>query len=157
MQTRFSGAYDYKLDDRGRVPIPPAFRAALKEACYLGAGADDCLHLYSGEEFDRQAALFDALPEGDPVAEDARRDFYANFWPTEIDSQGRINLPDDLAARAGITKDAREIKVVGVGRRIEIWNAAVYAAREAERKRARAQVAASGFSAGRPPQPQGGA
>lgn len=155
---RFSGAYDYTLDDRGRVPIPPPFRTALKDGLYLGAGADECLHIYPEQEFERQAAIFDALPEGDPLAEDARRDFFANFWPAQIDSQGRINLPDDLAQRAGISRDAktRDLKVVGVGRRIEIWSKAIYDAREAERKRARAQLAASGFAPARPT-PQGGA
>jgi MraZ protein len=158
MQTRFSGAYDYTLDDRGRVPIPPAFRDALKPGCYIGAGADQCLHIYTLDEFDRQAAIFDALPEGDPRAEDARRDFYANFWPVPIDGQGRINLRDDLAARAGIGHDARDVKVVGVGRRIEIWNAHTYAQREAERKRARADLAAAGFAPpARPQSPAGGA
>ncbi len=156
MQTRFSGAYDYTLDDRGRVPIPPAFRDALKAGGYIGAGADQCLHVYTLEEFERQAAIFDSLPEGDPLAEDARRDFYANFWPTQLDGQGRINLRDDLASRAGISQDARDVKVVGVGRRIEIWNSAVYAAREAERKRARAEIAAAGYAAAQPT-PSGGA
>ncbi|GIW15995.1 MAG: cell division/cell wall cluster transcriptional repressor MraZ [Dehalococcoidia bacterium] len=147
MLTRFSGAYDYTLDDRGRVPIPPAFRDALKAGAYIGAGADECIHVYTLEEFERQAAIFDALPEGDPIAEDARRDFYSTFWPVQLDGQGRVNLRDDLAARAGISQSAREVKVVGVGRRIEIWNAAAYEEREASRKRARAEIAASGFAA----------
>ncbi|WP_322794843.1 hypothetical protein [Tepidiforma sp.] len=150
MLARFSGAYDYTLDDRGRVPIPPAFRDALKAGGYIGAAADDCLHLYTLEEFDRQAEIFDSLPEGDPAVEDARRDFYANFWPTQIDAQGRLNLREDLAQRARISKEAREIKVVGVGRRIEIWNARVYEEREAARKEARARLAASGYTVGAP-------
>jgi MraZ protein len=155
---RFLGAYDYTLDDRGRVPMPPPFRPALKGNLYITAGTDECIHVYPEEEFERQAAIYDALPEGDQVVDNARRDFFGSFKIAELDGQGRINVPVELAERAGIGRDAtgRDVKVVGVSRRIEIWSKAVYDAREDERKRARAQLAASGFAPARSPA-QGGA
>lgn len=145
---RFSGHVPYTVDDRGRVPIPPQFRDAFKAGGYIGAAPDGCLLLYTNEEFERQAAIIDALPDGDPVAEEARRDFYANFWPIQLDSQGRISLRDDLAARAGIRRSspgtgddaASRVTVAGVGRRVEIWNTETWIQREAARKEARQLV-----------------
>lgn len=142
---QFVGTFDYVLDERKRVPIPPAYRAAFEAGGFISTGSDPCLVLHTPESLQRAAAIIEAIPEESAEGEDARRDFYGNIWPIQRDLQGRVTLRDDLCEYAGIgvreDSTSREVTVVGVGRRMEIWDRATYAAREGARKAARRAVA----------------
>jgi MraZ protein len=131
---RFVGTFDYVLDDRNRVPIPPAYRGAFDEGGYIATGTDRCLVLHTLESFNRASEIIEAIPEETPEGEDARRDFYGKVWPLQKDAQGRVTIREDLARFAGLTKD---VKVVGVGRRMEVWDSATFDAREEARQAAR--------------------
>jgi len=132
---RFVGTFDYLLDDRNRVPIPPVYRGAFDEGGYLATGTEQCLVIHTLESFARASELIEAIPEETQEGEDARRDFYGKVWPLQKDAQGRILIKDELLRFAALVK---EVKVVGVGRRMEIWDAAAFDARESERQLARA-------------------
>jgi MraZ protein len=43
----FYGEFDYKIDDKGRIPIPPRFRNALKDGVVLAPGAEKCITDYT--------------------------------------------------------------------------------------------------------------
>lgn len=131
---RFVGTFDYVLDDRNRVPIPPAYRSAFDQGGYIATGTDPCLVLHTLESFARASEIIEAIPEETKEGEDARRDFYGKVWPLQKDAQGRVTIREDLARFAGLTK---EVKVVGVGRRMEVWDAATYDSREPDRQEAR--------------------
>jgi MraZ protein len=131
---QFVGTFDYQLDDRKRVPIPPAYRGAFEAGGFLSTSTDPCLVLHTPDSFNRAAEIIEAIPEETEEGENARRDFYGNIWAVQKDGQGRLTLRDELIEHAGLTKD---ITVVGTGRRMEIWDKAAYQAREAERKAAR--------------------
>jgi MraZ protein len=131
---RFVGTFDYALDDRNRVPIPPAYRSAFEEGGYLATGTEKCLVIHTPDSFTRAAELIEAIPEETQEGEDARRDFYGKVWPLQKDGQGRILIKEELLKFAGLVK---EVKVVGVGRRLEVWDSAAYDARESDRQAAR--------------------
>jgi MraZ protein len=130
----FVGMYDYQLDDRGRIPIPPVYRAAFKDGGFVATSPDGCLALHTPDSFERAAAVLDALPEESSDGEDARRDFFANAFPVQPDTQGRIGLTERLLNHATLKK---EVRVVGVGRRLEIWDRALWEAGEARRQAVR--------------------
>jgi MraZ protein len=130
----FVGTFDYQLDDRNRIPIPPAYRAAFKDGGFLATGTDAYLVLHTPVSFEQAAAVFESLPEESDDGEDARRDFYANAFPVSPDGQGRVVLIERLIGHAGLKK---EIRIVGVGRRMEIWDRETWEAREAQRKAVR--------------------
>jgi MraZ protein len=130
----FVGSYDYQLDDRGRIPIPPVYRAAFKDGGFVATSPDGCLALHTPESFERTAAVLNTLPEESTDGEDARRDFFANAFQVQPDGQGRIALSDRLLNHAGLKKDVR---VVGVGRRLEIWDRATWEAGDAQRQAVR--------------------
>ena len=46
----FYGEFDYKIDDKGRVPIPPRFRSALKDGVVLAPGVEKCITAYTLSE-----------------------------------------------------------------------------------------------------------
>lgn len=130
----FVGKYDYQMDDRNRVPIPPAYRAAFKEGGYVTRGTGSWLVLHTEESLQKAAEVVAALPRESDYGENVRRDLFANTWPVSPDGQGRILLDRELIEHAGLRK---EVKVVGTGERMEIWDRAAWEAGEDERQQAR--------------------
>ncbi len=145
----FVGKVDYQLDDRKRIPIPPAYRGAFDAGGYLGTGNDPCIVLHTPESFQKTAEIIEAIPAETQEGDDARRDFYGNVWLAQKDAQGRITLRDDFIEHAGLSRD---VLVIGVGDKLEIWDRGTYLAREAEqrenRRRATARRAQPGAGEG---------
>lgn len=135
----FVGRVEYQLDDRKRVPIPPVYRGSFDAGGYLSTGNDPCIVLHTPESFARTAAIIEEIPAETKEGDDARRDFYGNVWPAQKDQQGRITLRDDFITHAGISRD---VLVVGVGEKLEIWDRATYAAREEEQRENRRRATA---------------
>lgn len=114
----------HTLDDKGRVFVPKRFQDELSRAedgtrvAYLARGPDACLYLYS--EFGFQRALGE-LTTRVFTGEDVRavkRIFFANTQRVELDSSGRILIPERLREGASLGKD---VVMVGVGEWAEIW------------------------------------
>ena len=51
----FYGEFDYKLDDKGRVAVPPRFRDELKDGLVLSPGPEKCLTAYTLKEWKKIA------------------------------------------------------------------------------------------------------
>lgn len=134
---RFVGKHDYQMDDRNRIPIPPSYRAAFKEGVYVAQGTGSFLVLHTEDSLEEASAFIEQFPPESDFGENVRRDMFANAWFVTPDGQGRIVLDRELVEHAGLKK---EVVVVGVGRRMEIWDRAAWIAGEAERKEARRQA-----------------
>lgn len=130
----FVGQHDYQMDDRNRVPIPPNYRAAFKEGGYVSRGTGKFLVVHTEESLQQAAQVIAAVPSGSDFGENVRRDLFANTWPVNPDGQGRILLERVLIDYAGLRK---EVKVVGNGDKMEIWDRAEWEAGELERQEAR--------------------
>ncbi len=119
----FYGEFDYKIDEKGRVPVPPRFRNALKDGVMLVAGADRCITAYTLPEWKK---ISDALTGSGLVRSKMRvlsRAIFGTAFPTRIDGQGRIAIPAPLRDHAQIEDD---VVVVGVNTYLEIWNQALW-------------------------------
>lgn len=115
----FIGEYTHAIDSKGRLQVPKKFRAELKEAV-VSRGLDGCLFLHPKkrwEEFERELI---ELPLTKRDARSFARHMFAGAMEVAVDSVGRILLPQNLRDYAGIKKDAA---VIGVGNRVEIWDA----------------------------------
>jgi MraZ protein len=145
MQAYFVGTEDYQLDDRNRIPIPPMYRAAFEQGGYINRGQAPCLQLFTPESFATAAELYMAIPAETEEGDDARRAFFGSTRGIQKDSQGRLTLKDEFLSYAGITKD---VVVVGVGDKLEIWDRDTYHGRgprsEENRSRAAARQQAKG-------------
>jgi MraZ protein len=124
----FLGRFTYNVDQKGRLAVPARFRESLSGTVILTRGIDPCLVLYPLESWAPLAAKVDALPLADPDARAFRRLMYAEAANLELDRQGRILLPPELRAWAGIE---REAVIVGVNTSIEIWSQAGWQAQQA--------------------------
>lgn len=121
-----TGQYQHTIDAKGRLFIPSKFREELGETFYVTMGMDSCLSVYSDASWARFTEKFESLPY---TKTKAMRPLFANAAKCEPDAQGRILLPQKLRIYAGLEKD---VVVIGVSNRAEIWNAERWAALEAE-------------------------
>lgn len=123
------GTHQYQLDDKGRIPLPVRLREAFAGGGMFTLGVDRCVWAFPAEEFDRRAAEFHALPISDESARAMARLFFANSEELSMDKTGRMPIPSRLREKAGI---GREVVVVGVHDRLEIWDRAEWQRLEAE-------------------------
>ena len=115
------GEYSYAIDDKGRLNFPPKFREAMGGTFIVTRWLDDCLVAFPEDEWERISAL---LSEKSMVkSRDVQRFLYATAVEASPDKQGRISVPADLRAYAGL---GRELAVIGAGSRAEIWDASAW-------------------------------
>lgn len=116
------GEYAHTIDAKGRVFIPARLREDLGEHFILSKGLDNCLFVYSEAEWGALEARIRALPLS--KARQLQRFFFSGASDVEADKQGRIVLPQNLRAYAGLERDAT---IIGASTRVEIWDAARWA------------------------------
>jgi MraZ protein len=116
----FKGTYQHRIDPKGRLPIPAAFRRALGEvASVVVTLLDQCLAVYPAGEWARLEAQLAALPAFSRQVKALTRLLTSRAVDCEIDVQGRILLPLALRQAAGLERDAA---VIGVLNRFEVWS-----------------------------------
>ncbi len=129
-----TGTYRRSVDEKQRIAIPKKLRTAFKkqdsasdsadsadQSLYIAPGTDRSLAIYTEWSF---SILAKKLQAGSPTGQDHRafsRMFFARIQRAETDAQGRIRLEPELYALAGL---GSEVVLVGVGDRVEIWDAA---------------------------------
>lgn len=115
----FMSEYNHTLDAKGRLIIPSKFREALGEEFVVSKGMDGCLFVYANDDWNAFEQKLTSLPLINKDARQFARFFLAGAAQVEVDKQGRILLPAGLRDFAGLDK---EVVLVGVGSRIEIWS-----------------------------------
>src|SRR3954469_10224657 len=99
-----TGTFQRAVDEKFRVAIPKQLRDRLEKSprgvLYVAPGTDGYLSLYGEETFQR---LAERLNQVSPTAQDVRafsRLFFAQAQAIELDGQGRIRIPPELAQLA---------------------------------------------------------
>lgn len=139
---RVTGTYEHSIDAKGRLFIPAKLREELGVTFYLAMGVDDCLAIYPQSTWDKFTEKFASLPMSQSAM---MRPLFANASKCELDSQGRIVVPQKLRKYANLEK---ETVIIGVNDRAEIWAADAWRAREEEEmtpEKMRACLEALGF------------
>lgn len=113
------GEYQYSLDDKGRVIVPLKYRDQLGTHFILTKGLDDCLFIYSDEDWCVFEQKLKSLPLTNVNARKFVRFFLAGAVECTPDKQGRILIPPHLRVYSEIEKD---IVFIGMGNRIEVWS-----------------------------------
>jgi MraZ protein len=112
------GEYSHTIDNKGRLIFPAKFRDTLGEKFIATKGLDNCLFVYTQEEWAILENKLKQLPLAKPEARAFVRFFFAGAAELEADKQGRVLLPTNLREYARLDKD---VIVIGVSSRIEIW------------------------------------
>jgi len=141
---RFLGSHQNKLDAKGRASVPAQFRAVLREVGDAnGTGIQlvlrpshfhPCIEAWPSGEFETLATPLEHYSPLSKEHEDLAASIYGDAYPVEADKEGRILIPDHLAAHAGVSE---AVVFMGMGTTFQIWEPAA-----AERRRAEARARA---------------
>ncbi|QUH32099.1 division/cell wall cluster transcriptional repressor MraZ [Vallitalea guaymasensis] len=115
----FIGEYKHSIDDKGRLIVPAKFRALLGETFYLTKGFDNCLMVYTEEEWNKFIEKLNNNPMKKKDARRIQRFFIASANECNLDKQGRILIPSHLREYSVLEK---EVILIGVSNRVEIWS-----------------------------------
>lgn len=115
----FKGEYNHSVDAKGRIIMPAKFREILGDEFVVTKGLDGCLFVYPNEEWQNIENKFREIPLTTKDARKFSRFFFAGAADCEVDKQGRALIPGVLREYAGLQK---EVVLVGVLNRIEIWS-----------------------------------
>lgn len=114
------GEFTHSIDDKNRVSLPSKFRNLMGKKIVVTPGLDQCLFAFTEKEWGRIATK---LSENSSMLSADMRGFtrfmFGGAVEMEVDSIGRILLPDFLRERAGLKS---KVVLIGVQNRIEIWN-----------------------------------
>ena len=119
----FMSEYSHTIDAKGMLIIPSKFRETLGDEFVVSKGMDGCLFVYANADWNAFEQKLTSLPLTNKQARQFARFFLAGAASVELDKQGRILLPASLREFAGLDKD---VVLVGVGSRIEIWSKEKY-------------------------------
>jgi MraZ protein len=134
----FRGISSINLDDKGRIAIPTKYREELQECCERQMvvtvavnerciGEHGCLWLYPLPEWEKLEETIKKLPTLNKTAVKLKRFLIGNASECEMDSQGRLLLPEKLRKFADMDK---KLILVGQLEKFEIWNEASWDAKE---------------------------
>jgi MraZ protein len=119
MSLGFLGEYQHALDAKGRVILPAEFREPLANGAVLTKVLDGCLGVYSREGFEEMAERVRDSARRGAMERRAARSWFSAARPFTPDKQGRVAIPQTLREYAGLERD---VMVLGVDNRIELWN-----------------------------------
>jgi MraZ protein len=123
----FTSEYECKLDAKGRLVLPAKIKASLPETSagelVVRRGFEPCLVVYPFTEYKKIYSRIASLNEFNEEYRKLQRNFFRGNTQVELDNNGRFLIPKTMLRFAGLDKD---VIVVGMGNRIEIWNPETY-------------------------------
>ena len=116
----FRGHFDYSLDAKKRLNVPPKFRASFSVGVVLAKALEPCVAIWTPDGFEHWTESF--LSRLGPLSPERRkltRFFAGSSFDAELDSAGRVTLNQALLDHASISK---EVVVVGNLDHLEVWD-----------------------------------
>ncbi|MBO45492.1 MAG: cell division/cell wall cluster transcriptional repressor MraZ [Planctomycetes bacterium] len=152
LMTSFTGQSDHKLDTKGRLFVPRRLIDSVEEHSgrnhfVLTIGEDPCLYLFTLAGFEEHLAQLRELVQGKADFSKIMRGVAGLSSKQDIDSQGRILLPEKMRAHVGLEKS---VVVIGVFDHIEIWDEDLWNDRAKGSEQAYLDTAAIFFRGGPP-------
>ena len=128
----FLSTYINRVDRKGRVSVPAAFRAALGVQAFQGvvvfrSPVHACLEGFDGAKMDDLAARLDRFDLFSAEQDDLATAIFGDAHPLSFDGDGRVTLSPDLIAHAGIDD---QVAFVGLGRKFQLWEPSALSARQ---------------------------
>ncbi|HEU5206231.1 MAG TPA: division/cell wall cluster transcriptional repressor MraZ [Gaiellaceae bacterium] len=120
----FYGTHEHTIDDKNRLTLPAKFRDGLGGDVVLVRGIDGTIDVHPRKSWESSVERITALDSLTREAREMKRFVFAGAAVADVDKQGRVVVPPDLARHAGIGKD---VAVVGVHDHIEIWDRSQWA------------------------------
>ncbi len=125
----FLGTFSPRLDDKNRLILPAKFRPAFESGIVMTRGQERCVFAFPRAEFERLVSDVTSAPLTNRDARDYSRMLLSGAQDEVPDKQGRVVVSPLLRTYAGLERD---LAVLGVGNRVEIWDAAAWERRQGE-------------------------
>ena len=117
------GEYIHTIDEKNRISLPARFRKEMGKKVIITPGLEQCLFIFTANEWMKvRKKLSDSESDLSFLRADQRsfnRFMFGRAAEVEVDSIGRILLPEFLKERIGLKNSAA---LVGVEDRVEVWN-----------------------------------
>ena len=113
------GEYRHTLDPKKRLSLPSKWRKELGSELVITRGLDNCLFVYPLKEWEKITEKIGELPLGQADTRSFNRFFLSGATEVEVDSVGRILVPDFLKE---FGKLESSVVLAGIYNRIEIWD-----------------------------------
>src|SRR5664279_4275265 len=117
------GEYIHTIDEKNRVSMPAKFRPELGRKIIITPGLGQCLFIFTNKEWEKVSKKLSNSDSDLSFLKADQRNFnrymFGRAAEVEIDSIGRILIPDFLKERIGLKNSAA---IIGVKDRVEIWN-----------------------------------
>lgn len=113
------GEYNHNLDPKKRLSLPSKWRKELGKKVVVTRGLDNCLFVYPLKEWQTVTEKIGRLPFGQADTRGFNRFFLSGAVEADIDSAGRILIPDFLKEFAGLST---KVVLAGIHDRVEIWD-----------------------------------
>lgn len=123
--TQFVGTHFGKLDRKGRISVPAAFRAELEAAAtnqivLRNSHTHPCIEVRTKTAFNAMVQGILALAHFSEDREDLEAGIIADSTPLKLDGEGRVVLPEEITSPLSLGEN---IAFLGKGERFEIWDA----------------------------------
>ena len=126
----FRGATKITLDDKGRMVMPTRYREQITERAQgklvVTVDRDRCLLIYPLPEWDLIESKLMSLPSLHMQARRLQRLMVGHATDLELDGHGRMLLPPELRAYAGLERHGM---LIGQGNRFELWDESLWGER----------------------------
>ena len=132
------GTHTPRLDEKGRIILPAKFRDEFSSGLVITRGQDRCLYVFSQREFETLNERVRQAPIANKNARDFLRSLLSGATDELPDKQGRVTIPAMLREYAGLDRD---LAVIGMGNRAEIWDLSVWNQGQADRDAAFSEIA----------------
>ena len=125
--TFFTGRYDSKLDSKGRLVLPSKFKSQLPEdgghELVIQKGIEPYLSIYPLLEFRKLVSKVSGLSEFNEENRQVRLAFFSSIASVELDDNGRLLIPKNMLAHAGLQK---EVVLIGMNNLIVVWEPVLF-------------------------------
>jgi len=118
----FTGAHEHSVDAKHRLAIPAAVRNQLRsagsaDALYIHVGANGALWLWPEPTFEKMAGDVEPSLSPDPELQEFDELTFPDTHRAEFDSAGRVTIPDQMLAEAGL---GNKVVIIGMRHHMEV-------------------------------------
>ncbi|MFA6445887.1 MAG: division/cell wall cluster transcriptional repressor MraZ [Candidatus Paceibacterota bacterium] len=113
------GEYTHTIDDKNRLSLPVKFRKEMGKQVVITPGLDNCLFVFTMGQWKNIAGKLGGASMLQADTRSFSRFMLGQAVEAEIDTIGRVLVPDFLRERAGLKS---KVVLIGVENRVEIWN-----------------------------------
>lgn len=124
MEKLFRGRFESKLDDKGRLFLPPGYRNSTKGSLKFVVTnsrfrTHNILDVYQMSSWEKLEKKINKLSQLKSEVQEFQRFYLAAGQTVEMDNQNRILVPQSLRQFAGLQD---QVTLVGLAEKFEIWS-----------------------------------